>query len=694
MASMAAALPAVLAAVQRGEGDVDLPKLRSKRSGSKRSSAKESQPQMRSMSDDTQPIRKGDTQRPVVTMPDHLQVAGSAPLVLKLKAKVPTNRNQAFQRQISAGAASSASEGCGQFIRQISSQSADSCSTTISPPSISKSSNRKASESSRSPNDVCRPTPFFHRGANGSPAAEENRSTTDTTNPSAECLPSGTIEEFDFDDIVHDMKKAMLGRAPAAQVVLVCSLEPQRSENLTVLGHENTEMPAVPSNSDALLLAVENTPECVERAQSLLRSHPGNQACVVVLLQDLQTMMDENEDELGISEEGTEELAKHIEDFMGSGAHDAIICSHFSMNVPLSIAISLSRARMRVKQQALFSRRVQQARQQCHELFWKNAHITIDGFPEMKQGMREVQGKSAGNMTFDRIVGKGAFGQVYQCSDMKESDGELMAVKVFSKAPVCKLDQLCTIASEYFILAKLAGHPNVVAAHSIVHGVQNIYIFMDYAGDSSLYALLRREESRGLAGTDVNTIFQCVADGLAHCHELRIAHCDIKPENVVLAADGLAKLVDFGEAEDLEDEVQELTYPIGTMPFISPEILKLENPWNPASSDVWALGVLLLELMCGENALPRIMQWNKKIRKPPVPERGEDLLVGFAFNGPADDNMTVLEKVADICREAPTPAVNELLAGMLQGVPEHRLTAGEVARQISQIRGEYEERLD
>jgi hypothetical protein len=89
--------------------------------------------------------------------------------------------------------------------------------------------------------------------------------------------------------------------------------------------------------------------------------------------------------------------------------------------------------------------------------------------------------------------------------------------------------------------------------------------------------------------------------------------------------------------------------------------------------------------MCGENALPRIMQWNKKIWKPPVPERGEDLLACFAFPGAADNNMNVLQKVADICRETPTPAVKELLAGMLQGVPGHRLTAGEVAQQISQI---------
>jgi len=438
-----------------------------------------------------------------------------------------------------------------------------------------------------------------------------------------------------------------------------------------------------PANTDAILLAVENTPECVKRAFILLSSiRGGTVPLVLVLLHDTSSLL---EDECGAAQAATQQLAQRIGDFMENGAHDAMVCSHFSMNLNLPVAMCLARARVRAKQHALFSEKVHQARQQCHELFWKNAHITVEGFPQMKDGMREVLGKSAGKVVFEKCVGKGAFGQVFSCRNANEPTGKLAAVKVFSKAHMCRLDDLCTVASEYFMLEKLAGHPNVIRGRAIVHAKRNIYIFMDYAGDASLYSLLKSEQSRGLPQTDAIRLFKCISDGLAHCHHHNVAHCDIKPENVVLAPDGCASLVDFGEAEDLE-EIQQLDCAVGTMPFIAPEVLKLVNPWNPAPSDVWALGVLLLELMCGENALPQIMQWNKQVRKSPVPERGDDLLDGFAFSGCADaphDDVGTLEQVVAISREVPTDALKKLLGGMLQAIPGHRLTVADVVLQIS-----------
>jgi serine/threonine protein kinase len=81
---------------------------------------------------------------------------------------------------------------------------------------------------------------------------------------------------------------------------------------------------------------------------------------------------------------------------------------------------------------------------------------------------------------------------------------------------------------------------------------------------------------------------------LAHMHEMRIAHRDVKPENVVLSKDGTAKLADMGLSKVLKGK----TYTVcGTIEFLAPEILG-QGGYGPAA-DWWALGIVTYELMTG-----------------------------------------------------------------------------------------------
>lgn len=102
-------------------------------------------------------------------------------------------------------------------------------------------------------------------------------------------------------------------------------------------------------------------------------------------------------------------------------------------------------------------------------------------------------------------------------------------------------------------------------------------------------------------------MFTQVVDALSHCHSEDVAHNDVKPENITICDHGCtAKLVDFGFADKLGAPLRYL----GTMPFVAPEIMMQDlHAFSAAAADVWALGVVLVEMLCGINTLPKILGW-------------------------------------------------------------------------------------
>jgi serine/threonine-protein kinase len=92
-----------------------------------------------------------------------------------------------------------------------------------------------------------------------------------------------------------------------------------------------------------------------------------------------------------------------------------------------------------------------------------------------------------------------------------------------------------------------------------------------------------------------------LADTLKYCHEHGVFHRDIKPENIMLQEDGSIKIIDFGIA--LLEGARRVTWrglssTVGTPDYMSPEQLKGER--GTASSDIYAVGIILYEMLCGK----------------------------------------------------------------------------------------------
>ncbi|MGE0706611.1 MAG: WD40 repeat domain-containing serine/threonine protein kinase [Planctomycetota bacterium] len=142
-------------------------------------------------------------------------------------------------------------------------------------------------------------------------------------------------------------------------------------------------------------------------------------------------------------------------------------------------------------------------------------------------------------------------------------------------------------------------HPHIVAVHEIGVHQGRPYLVMDMVRGQSLDELLEREE---VPQRRVAELLRDVADALGHAHAQGIVHRDVKPQNVLVDAQGRALLTDFGLARDLElgSGLSQTGQVLGTPLFLSPEQAAGKPQLTSPRSDVFALGGVLYYALTGE----------------------------------------------------------------------------------------------
>lgn len=231
--------------------------------------------------------------------------------------------------------------------------------------------------------------------------------------------------------------------------------------------------------------------------------------------------------------------------------------------------------------------------------------LNVDDFFQPKWWIPEVEGVSVGDYQFLQVLGEGTHGKVYKVAD--QICGGFNAVKVIRKNRLKSADEIYGIARECNTLAWLQ-HPNIIQLRGAVRASQNYYVFMEFAGSVSLHNVLRARGSQvGLDRNMAHQVFNQIADAVAYCHSHGLAHCDLKPQNIVLNDDGIPKIVDFGLALKIGWPVGN---PRGTWPFTAPEAAwPCGRPWDLAKADVFSLAAVLIEMLCGTDKLFRMFGW-------------------------------------------------------------------------------------
>jgi len=191
------------------------------------------------------------------------------------------------------------------------------------------------------------------------------------------------------------------------------------------------------------------------------------------------------------------------------------------------------------------------------------------------------------------IIGQGSFGKVVQVR-MKDT-GDIFAMKVLSKKNVVDRGELEHTISERNILMNI-NHPFIMKLHYSFQSPDKLYLVMDFVNGGELFYHLQQTRrfpmDRALFYTAEITL------GLEYLHLNGIIYRDLKPENLLLDADGHIKITDFGlSKEGLFDSYASTTTFCGTPEYLAPEVI--EGRTYTKSVDWWSLGTLLFEMLTG-----------------------------------------------------------------------------------------------
>jgi serine/threonine protein kinase len=192
-----------------------------------------------------------------------------------------------------------------------------------------------------------------------------------------------------------------------------------------------------------------------------------------------------------------------------------------------------------------------------------------------------------GKYKFIRELGSGGFGRVVLAADAVIQK-RYVAIKVLKDQDSERQNNLI---DEMTYLASLQ-NPSIVTFYHHFKDENRLHLVMEYCSKGSL-----RKKIKVGKGLDPNLVFQWgihLADVLEFVHNKNIVHHDIKPDNVLFTDDEHLKIGDFGVANKN----------IGTLSYMAPELFTEDNvSIHDRRVDIYALGITLLELMCGNNPL-------------------------------------------------------------------------------------------
>ena len=239
-------------------------------------------------------------------------------------------------------------------------------------------------------------------------------------------------------------------------------------------------------------------------------------------------------------------------------------------------------------------------------------------------------GTRVSEYVLEERIGDGGFGEVWRARHRLWAD-HVVAVKFATS------EEFVRQLRNEGVLQRQLQHPGIARVLGVDVSCERPYVLSEFVPGGSLRELLRRR-GRLPAGEALELLRQ-ILDALRHAHERGVLHLDIKPENILLTADGRTKIADFGLARPLSGsdslaisgKLATEKSVTGTLPYLAPE----QRSGNggaargklDARTDLYALGVVLFEMLTG--ALPEGAELPRQL-DPDLP-RWTDRLVSRLY---------------------------------------------------------------
>lgn len=302
-----------------------------------------------------------------------------------------------------------------------------------------------------------------------------------------------------------------------------------------------------------------------------------------------------------------------------------------------------------------------------------------------------------------KILGKGATSEVRIMARRiaATKDEELVAVKEFRERDKDETeeDYVLKIKSEYSI-AKSLHHPNIVETVRLCTNRDRWNHVMEFCTYGEVYTLVERKLFAGgvegfYSRDDRLCFFKQLLRGVDYLHSHGIAHRDIKLENLLLSKDGHLKISDFGVAEVFSGEHPglrasggecgrnmgkiRLSEPgiCGSLPYIAPEVLEKDGPYDPRPLDIWSCAIVYLTMTfggCPWQAAKIEFEYYARFKK------GWDAFLEHHPDGTIFDGEDGHPRCGKLFSLIEPPAIKRLVLKMLHPVPAKRITIAAVLK--------------
>ncbi|KAI4103003.1 MAG: hypothetical protein L6R37_004085 [Teloschistes peruensis] len=287
-------------------------------------------------------------------------------------------------------------------------------------------------------------------------------------------------------------------------------------------------------------------------------------------------------------------------------------------------------------------------------------------------------------------LGEGTYATVFK--GRNRQTGELVALK---EIHLDSEEGTPSTAIREISLMKELKHENIVSLHDVIHTENKLMLVFEYM-DKDLKKFM---DSRGQGGqldyVTIKSFMYQLLNGIAFCHQNRVLHRDLKPQNLLINNKGQLKLADFGLARAFGIPVNTFSNEVVTLWYRAPDVLLGSRTYN-TSIDIWSAGCIMAEMYTGRPLFPGTTnedQLQKIFRLMGTPsERSWPGITAFPEYKPgwhvyATQDLRMILPTVD-------PSALDLLGRCLQLRPEMRISAQDSLshgwfRDLAQLRGQH-----